>query len=35
LKAEEAVQELNGKGVDNYKIQQSFTAGLLGEDENK
>jgi len=35
LKAEEAVQELNGKGVDNYKIQQSFTAGLLGENENK
>jgi hypothetical protein len=35
LKAEKAVQELHGKRVDNYKIQQSFTAGLLGENENK
>jgi hypothetical protein len=35
LKAETAVHELHQKGVDSYKIQQSFTAGLLGEEANK
>ena len=34
-KAETAVQELHGKGIDNYKIQQSFTAGMLGEEDSR
>lgn len=34
-KAETAVDELHQKGVDNYQIQQSFTAGMLGEEENR
>lgn len=35
LKAENAVKELHGKGVDEYKIQQSLSAGMLGEEENR
>jgi len=34
-KAETAIDELHDKGVDKYQIQQSFTAGMLGEDENR
>jgi hypothetical protein len=34
-KAETAVQELHDKGIDNYKIQQSFTAGMLGEEDSR
>ncbi|QGA80175.1 Nre family DNA repair protein [Candidatus Nanohalobium constans] len=34
-KAETAVKELHGKGIDNYKIQQSFTAGMLGEESSR
>ncbi|MFB6174694.1 MAG: hypothetical protein ABEJ87_01815 [Candidatus Nanohalobium sp.] len=34
-KAETAVDELHQKGVDNYQIQQSFTAGMLGEEKNR
>ncbi len=35
LKAENAVEELYGKGVDGYKIQQSLSAGMLGEEESR
>ena len=35
LKAETGVKELYNKGIDNYKIQQSFTAGILGEKNQK
>jgi hypothetical protein len=35
LKAETGIKELHNKGVNNYKIQQSFTAGLLGEQKQK
>jgi hypothetical protein len=35
LKAENAVKELHGKGVNNYKIQQTLSTGMLGEDENR
>jgi hypothetical protein len=35
IKAETAVEELHGKGIDNYKIQQSMSAGMLGEEENR
>ena len=35
LKAETAVQELHNKGIDNYKIQQSFTAGMLGQENQR
>ncbi|MFB6100795.1 MAG: hypothetical protein ABEK16_06005 [Candidatus Nanohalobium sp.] len=35
LKAENAVRELHGKGVDNYKILQSFSTGMLGEEDNQ
>ncbi|MFB6180796.1 MAG: hypothetical protein ABEJ93_02875 [Candidatus Nanohalobium sp.] len=34
-KAETAIEELRQKGVDKYQIQQSFTAGMLGEEENR
>lgn len=34
-KAETAVKELSEKGVDNYKIQQSLSTGMLGEQENR
>lgn len=34
-KAETAVKELTDKGVDNYKIQQSLSTGMLGEEENR
>jgi hypothetical protein len=34
-KAETAVKELSQKGVDNYKIQQSLSTGMLGEEENR
>lgn len=35
MKAETAVEELRKKGVDSYKIQQSMSAGMLGEEENR
>ncbi len=35
LKAENAVEELHDKGVDKYKIQQTLSTGMLGEDENR
>ncbi len=35
LKAETGVKELYSKGVDNYKIQQSLSTGMLGEEENR
>ncbi|MFB6292601.1 MAG: hypothetical protein ABEI58_04385, partial [Candidatus Nanohaloarchaea archaeon] len=35
LKAENAVRELYGKGVDSYKLQQSLSAGMLGEEESR
>ncbi len=35
LKAETAVEELYTKDVDSYRIQNSFSAGLLGEDESR
>jgi len=35
LKAENAVRELHKKGVDNYKIQQTLSTGMLGEEENR
>lgn len=34
-KAETAVKELSQKGVDNYKIQQSLSTGMLGQEENR
>ncbi len=34
-KAESAVRELYTKGVDNYKLQQALSAGMLGEVENR
>ncbi|MFB6203436.1 MAG: hypothetical protein ABEK01_03000 [Candidatus Nanohaloarchaea archaeon] len=34
-KAETAVQELSEKGIDVYKIQQSFSTGMLGQEENR
>ncbi|PSH00492.1 MAG: hypothetical protein BRC30_03275 [Nanohaloarchaea archaeon SW_7_46_7] len=34
-KAETAIDELHDKGVDKYQIQQSFTAGMLGEEKNR
>lgn len=34
-KAETAVKELSEKGIDNYKIQQSLSTGMLGEEENR
>lgn len=34
-KAETAIKELSEKGIDNYKIQQSLTTGLLGLKENR
>lgn len=34
-KAETAVKELSQKGIDNYKIQQSLSTGMLGEEENR
>ena len=34
-KAETAVRELSQKGIDNYKIQQSLSAGMLGQQENR
>ena len=35
LKAENAVKELHSKGVDSYKIQQTLSTGMLGEEENR
>ncbi len=35
LKAETGVKELYSKGVDNYKIQQSLSTGMLGEEEKR
>ena len=35
LKAETAVSELYSKGVDNYKILQSMSTGMLGEKESR
>jgi len=34
-KAETAVKELHNKGVDNYKIQQTLSTGMLGQEENR
>jgi hypothetical protein len=34
-KAETAVKELSQKGIDNYKIQQSLSTGMLGQEENR
>jgi hypothetical protein len=35
LKAETAVSELYSKGVDNYKILQSMSTGMLGEEDSR
>jgi len=35
LKAEKGVKELYSKGVDNYKIQQTLSTGMLGEEKNR
>lgn len=35
VKAETAIDELHSKGVDNYKIQQSLSTGILGQEENR
>ncbi|MFB6159108.1 MAG: hypothetical protein ABEJ95_05655 [Candidatus Nanohalobium sp.] len=35
LKAENAVRELHQKGVDSYRILQSFSTGMLGEEDNR
>ncbi len=35
VKAETAIDELYSKGVDNYKIQQSLSTGILGQEENR
>lgn len=35
VKAETAINELTNKGIDNYKIQQALTAGILGEKNNR
>jgi hypothetical protein len=35
LKAKTAVKELHSKGVNNYKIQQTLSTGMLGEEENR
>lgn len=35
VKAETAIEELHSKGVDNYKIQQSLSTGILGQEENR
>ncbi|MFB6147566.1 MAG: hypothetical protein ABEJ66_01650 [Candidatus Nanohaloarchaea archaeon] len=34
-KAQNAVRKLYDKGVDNYKLQQALSAGMLGEVENR
>ncbi len=35
VKAETAINELTNNGIDNYKIQQALTAGILGEKNNR
>lgn len=35
LKAENAVEELHQKGVNKYKIQQTLSTGMLGEEEKR
>lgn len=35
VKAETAVEELHEKGIDNYKIQQSLSTGMLGQEDNR
>lgn len=35
VKAETAIEELHSKGVDSYKIQQSLSTGMLGQEENR
>lgn len=35
LKAENAVKELHSKGINSYKIQQTLSTGMLGEEENR
>ena len=35
VKAETAVNELTDKGVDVYKIQQSLSTGMLGQEDNR
>jgi hypothetical protein len=35
LKAENAVEELYSKGVDNYEILQSLSTGMLGEEDSR
>ncbi|MFB6204805.1 MAG: hypothetical protein ABEJ75_04115 [Candidatus Nanohaloarchaea archaeon] len=34
-RAENIIRELSGKGVDVYRIQQSLSAGMLGQEENR
>lgn len=35
VKAETAIDELHGEGISNYKIQQSLSTGILGQEENR
>lgn len=35
VKAETAIRELHNKGISNYKIQQSLSTGILGQEENR
>ncbi|MBC5792658.1 MAG: hypothetical protein H8Z69_01325 [Nanohaloarchaea archaeon] len=35
VKTETAVDELHEKGIDNYKIQQSLSTGMLGQEDNR
>ena len=35
LKAKNAVRELHSKGVNKYKIQQTLSTGMLGEEDNR
>jgi len=35
VKAETAIDELHSKGISNYKIQQSLSTGILGQEENR
>lgn len=35
VKAETAVRELQDKGIDNYKIQQALSTGILGQEDKR
>ncbi|MFB6209552.1 MAG: hypothetical protein ABEJ56_05460 [Candidatus Nanohaloarchaea archaeon] len=35
VKAENAIEELYSKGIDNYRIQKSLSTGILGKEENR